>query len=122
MNTASMLTAGSSSDNRTPEFQALKGRIHQDLLNRLNLDRLTQMSRADAEPEIRSVIQSLLDKENQRSPLSQADRQVVTADVLNELFGLGPLEILLKDGDISDILVNRASQVFIEREGRLEET
>ena len=122
MNTTSMLPAGSSTDTRTPEFQALKGRIHQDLLNRLNLDRLTQMSRADAEPEIRSVIQTLLDKENQRSPLNLADRQVVTTEVLNELFGLGPLEVLLKDPEISDILVNRASQVFIEREGRLEET
>jgi pilus assembly protein CpaF len=110
------------SDIRNPQYQALKGRIHQDVLNRLNLDRLTKTTRADAEPEIRSVIQELLDRENQRVPLSLYDRENVIEDVLNELFGLGPIEALLKDPSISDILVNKASQVFIERDGRLEET
>ena len=117
-----MIAAATSTDTRKPEYQALKGRIHKDLLNRINLDRLTQMSRLDAEPEIRSVIQTLLDRENQLAPLSLSDRQSVIGDVLNELFGLGPLETLLRDPDISDILVNKASQVFIEREGRLYET
>jgi pilus assembly protein CpaF len=111
-----------STDVRNPHYQALKGRIHADLLNRLNLDRLTKMSRAEAEPELRGVIQELLDRENERLPLSMFDRQNVIDDVLNELFGLGPLEALLKDPSISDILVNRASQVFIEREGKIEET
>src|SRR5688572_19325260 len=109
-------------DTRTPQYQALKGRIHQDLLNRLNLDRLTKTPRADAEPEIRTVIQGLLDRENQRVPLSLFDRQNVVDDVVNELFGLGPLEALLADPSISASLVHRASQVFIEREGRIEET
>jgi pilus assembly protein CpaF len=116
------MIAATPTDTRKPEYQTLKGRIHQDLLNRLNLDRLTKMSRADAEPEIRTVIQTLLDRESQRAPLSLSDRQSVVSDVLNELFGLGPLETLLADPSISDILVNKASQVFIEREGRLEET
>jgi len=109
-------------DTRNPHYQALKGRIHQDVLARLNLDRLNKTSRTEAEPEIRSVIQDLLDKENQRVPLSLFDRENVIEDVLNELFGLGPLEALLKDPSISDILVNKASQVFIEREGKLEDT
>ena len=117
-----MLATATTTDTRNQEFQALKGRIHQDLLNRLNLDRLTKMSRAEAEPEIRSVIQNLLDRENQRVPLSLADRDQVIADVLNELFGLGPLEVLLSDPNISDILVNSSKLVFIEREGKLEET
>jgi pilus assembly protein CpaF len=117
-----MLATATTTDTRNQEFQVLKGRIHQDLLNRLNLDRLTKMSRADAEPEIRSVIQNLLDRENQRVPLSLADRDQVIADVLNELFGLGPLEVLLRDPNVSDILVNSSKQVFIEREGKLEET
>jgi pilus assembly protein CpaF len=117
-----MLATATTTEIRSQEFQVLKGRIHQDLLNRLNLDRLTKMSRAEAEPEIRSVIQNLLDRENQRVPLSLADRDQVIADVLNELFGLGPLEALLRDPSISDILVNRANQVFVEREGKLEET
>ena len=114
--------SGLASDIRNPQYQALKGRIHQDLLNRLNLERLTAMSRADAEPEIRAVIQELLDRENQRVPLSLFDRENVVQDVLHELFGLGPLEMLLQDPSISDILVNRHSQVYIEREGRIEET
>ena len=115
-------TAVAATDTRNPQYQALKGRIHQDVLSRLNLDRLTKTSRTEAEPEIRSVIQELLDKENQRVPLSLFDRENVIEDVLNELFGLGPLEALLKDPSISDILVNKASQVFIEREGRIEDT
>jgi pilus assembly protein CpaF len=117
-----MLATATTTETRSQEFQVLKGRIHQDLLNRLNLDRLTKMSRAEAEPEIRSVIQNLLDRENQRVPLSLADRDQVIADVLNELFGLGPLEVLLSDPNVSDILVNSAKKVFIEREGKLEET
>ena len=105
-----MLATATTTEIRSQEFQVLKGRIHQDLLNRLNLDRLTKMSRAEAEPEIRSVIQNLLDRENQRVPLSLADRDQVIADVLNELFGLGPLEVLLSDPNISDILVNSAKR------------
>ena len=80
-------------DTTRRRYQALKGRIHQDLLNRLNLDRLTQTSRADAEPEIRSVIRGLLDRENQSTPLSLVERESLIGDVLNELFGLGPLEV-----------------------------
>ena len=105
-----MLATATTTETRSQEFQVLKGRIHQDLLNRLNLDRLTKMSRAEAEPEIRSVIQNLLDRENQRVPLSLADRDQVIADVLNELFGLGPLEVLLSDPNVSDILVNSAKK------------
>ena len=117
-----MTPLASATDIRDPQYQALKGRIHQDLLGRLNLERLTKMSRVDAEPEIRSVIQQLLDKENQRVPLSLYDRENIVQDVLHEVFGLGPLEVLLQDPTISDILVNKASQVFVEREGRIEET
>ena len=109
-------------EHRSPRYQELKGRIHQDLLNKLNLDRLTKISRADAEPEIRGVIATMLDRESSNHPLSLQERENLTTDVLNEVFGLGPLELLLKDPSISDILVNRANQVYIEREGRIEET
>jgi pilus assembly protein CpaF len=109
-------------DSSNPRYQQLKGRVHQELLSRLNLDRLTQVSRADAEPEIRSVIGGILDRESVTSPLSMYERDSLSSDVLDELFGLGPLELLLKDPSISDILVNKANQVYIEREGRIEET
>jgi pilus assembly protein CpaF len=109
-------------DDRTNRYLELKGRVHQELLSKLNLDRLTQISRADAEPEIRSVIAAILDRESATMPLSLFERETISSDVLDELFGLGPLELLLKDPAISDILVNRADLVYVEREGRIEET
>ena len=60
----------------------------------------------------------MLEREQQKTPLSLAERDTLVVDVLNELFGLGPLEALLRDPAISDILVNRHDQVYIEREGR----
>jgi pilus assembly protein CpaF len=108
-------------DTRHPQYQALKGRVHQELLNRLNLDRLSKVKRGEAEPELRGLIIDMLERERD-TPLSLAERDNLITDVLHELFGLGPLEALLSDPSISDILVNRHNQVYIEREGRLEET
>ncbi len=108
-------------DTRQPQYQDLKSRIHEDLLNRLNLERLNKISREQAEPEIRSLIISLLDREGANTPLSLFEREAMITDVLHELFGLGPLETLLADRDISDILVNRYDQIYVERNGQLEE-
>ena len=107
-------------DTRHPQYQELKSRVHQGLLNRLNLERLTRVSREEAEPEIRGVIMGMLDAESDQIPLSLFERQSLIGDVLNELFGLGPLEELLADPEISDILVNRFDQVYVERHGLLE--
>jgi pilus assembly protein CpaF len=109
-------------DTRSPHYQELKSKVHQELLNRLNLERLNRVSRREAEPEIREMINGLIEAEVQKTPLSLFERENLIIDVLDELFGLGPLEALLKDRDISDILVNRHDQVFIERNGMLEET
>jgi pilus assembly protein CpaF len=111
-----------SADMRNPQYQALKGRIHEELLGRLNLERLARVKREDAEPEIRHLIGNLLDRESQNTPLSLFERDALVVDVLHEIFGLGPLEALLADPEISDILVNRHNQVYLERNGRLEET
>jgi pilus assembly protein CpaF len=119
---ASSPMSPSALDTRNTKYQTIKGKIHHDLLNKLNLDRLTQVSRRDAEPEIKRLIDNMLDREAQTTPLTILERESLVNDVLNELFGLGPLEALLKDPSISDILVNRANQIYIEREGRLEET
>jgi pilus assembly protein CpaF len=118
----SITTAYGAADTRNPDYQALKGRVHTELLNRLNLDRLSTVRREDAEPELRTLIAAIVEREQQKMPLSLAERESLVVDVLNELFGLGPLEALLSDPSISDILVNRYDQVYIEREGRLEET
>jgi pilus assembly protein CpaF len=109
-------------DTRDPRYQAMKGRVHEELLNRLNLERLTRTRREDAEPEIRSLITGLLDRETLTTPLSLQERESLISDVINELFGLGPLEALLRDPTVSDILVNRCDQIYVERNGKLEAT
>ncbi|MQA28836.1 MAG: CpaF family protein [Luteitalea sp.] len=107
---------------RTSHYQELKSRIHQELLNRLNLDRLTRMRQEEAEPEIRNLIVAMVERESSSMPLSLYEREALMSDVINELFGLGPLEALLRDPSVSDILVNRHDRVYVEREGKLEET
>src|SRR5215212_7379782 len=119
---ASGHTVGGGVDTRSAYYQDLKSRIHQDLLNRLDLDRLARMRREDAEPEIRSLTIGMIERESSSTPLSLFEREALISDVLNELFGLGPLEVLLRDPSVSDILVNRHDLVFVEREGKLEET
>src|SRR6188474_1299363 len=109
-------------DTRHPQYQEIKSRVHTDLLNRLNLDRLTSVKREVAEPEIRSLIINMLEAESKTTPLSLREREQLITDILHELFGLGPLEELLRDPAISDILVNRAQQIYVERNGILEET
>jgi pilus assembly protein CpaF len=116
------MVGAESVDARSRNYQELKSRVHNDLLNRLDLDRLTRLDRTVAEPEIRNLIVVMLERESAATPLSLFERESLIADVINELFGLGPLEMLLHDGSISDILVNRHDQVYVEREGKLEET
>src|SRR5262245_64268275 len=102
-------------DLRQTGYQDRRSRSHQDLLNRLNLDRLAEVKREEGEPEIRALIAGMLDREYRTVPLSLAEREGLIIDVLNELFGLGPLEPLLRDGEFSDILVNRFDRVYVER-------
>ena len=109
-------------DYRQKGYQELKSRIHNELLNRLNLDRLAEVKREQGEPEIRTLIAGMLDAEYRQTPLSLTERENLVTDVLDELFGLGPLEPLLKDPEISDILVNRFDRVYIERGGKLTES
>jgi pilus assembly protein CpaF len=109
-------------DVRRNEYQALKGRVHQELLSVLDLSRLPQIRREDAEREIRTIIGTILSREIHSMPLTLAERDRLTEDVLNELFGLGPLEGLLRDPEVSDILVNGWNAVYVERGGRLVHT
>jgi pilus assembly protein CpaF len=122
MNSILAVPPGGGAEARNRDYQELKARIHQDLLNRLNLERLNRVAREEAEPQIRDLITDMIGKESRTTPLSMVERESLVVDVLNELFGLGPLEALLRDPDISDILVNRYDQVYIERNGRLEPT
>jgi pilus assembly protein CpaF len=117
-----MPTTSDGADTRQKQYQQLKARVHQELLNRLNLERLTRVKREDAEPEIRQVIGMIIDGVTATMPLNLLEHETLVTDVLNELFGLGPLEALLRDSTVSDILVNRYDLVYVEREGKLEET
>jgi pilus assembly protein CpaF len=101
-----------------PQYLALKANVHRKLLNRLNLEALAQAERARAEAEIRTLLFELIAEEN--VPLSMAEREAILSDIIDEVFGLGPLEPLLRDATVSDILVNTHRQVFVERHGLLE--
>jgi pilus assembly protein CpaF len=100
------------------QYVELKANVHRKLLGRLNLEALAQADRSRAEGEIRSLLGELLAGE--ATPLSMSEREAFFAEVLDEVFGLGPLEPLLRDAGISDILVNTHRHVFVERGGRLE--
>jgi pilus assembly protein CpaF len=100
------------------QYLELRATVHRKLLNRLNLEALAHAERTRAEGEIRTLLGQLLSEES--APLSLAERETLFAEVLDDVFGLGPLEPLLRDPAISDILVNTAQQVFVERGGRLE--
>ena len=110
---------GGVDDVRQAHYQETQGAHPRALLNRLNLDRLNRVGRAEAEPEIRGLIIDLLEAETTQ-PLSLSEREALITDVLHELFGLGPLEALLADPTVSDILVNRYDQIYVERNGKLE--
>jgi pilus assembly protein CpaF len=100
------------------QYLELRASVHRKLLNRLNLEALAQVDRARAEGEIRTLLGSLLAEES--TPLNLAERETLFAELMDDVFGLGPLEPLLRDPGISDILVNTHEYVFVERGGMLE--
>src|SRR5689334_18314282 len=99
------------------QYIDLKANVHKKLLNRLNLEALAQSDRARAESEIRTLLGELLAEEN--TPLSLGEREALFGELIDDVFGLGPLEPLLRDPSISDILVNTHKHVFVERGGTL---
>jgi pilus assembly protein CpaF len=100
------------------QYVELKANVHRKLLNRLNLEALANAERNRAESEMRTLVLELLSEEN--APLSLSEREGLFSELVDEVFGLGPLEPLLRDGTVSDILVNTHKNVFVERGGLLE--
>jgi pilus assembly protein CpaF len=96
----------------------VRGAVHRKLLTRLNLEKLATSERSKVEGEIRALVTSLIAETG--IPLSVGERDAILGDVLDEVFGFGPLEPLLRDKTVSDILVNTHKQVFVERRGKLE--
>src|SRR5437588_6272898 len=102
------------------EYQQVKADLHRKILDRLDLEKLGKTSGDSARDEVLVVIRNAVNSEV--VPLSFAERERLSREILDEIFGLGPLEPLLKDHTISDILVNRYDKVYIERAGKLELT
>jgi pilus assembly protein CpaF len=101
-------------------YQELKTTIHRELLSQVDLEKLTSLEDVRARAQVQEVIQGLIVK--QETPLSTSERDRLSREVLHEVFGLGPLEPLLQDATINDILVNTYRQVYVERSGVLEKT
>ncbi len=102
------------------EYQQVKADLHRKILDRLDLEKLGRSTGDSAREEVLILIRNAVN--NEIIPLSFAERERLSREILDEIFGLGPLEPLLKDHTISDILVNRFDKVYIERAGKLELT
>jgi pilus assembly protein CpaF len=113
------LAAASLSSERSSQFDQLKVRIHQQLVQRLDVQNLRTLPPDTVRAEVRIVIRDLC--QNERGLLSSQDQEKLMDEVMDETFGLGPLEVLLKDPTITDILINRWDKVYVERRGRLEQ-
>lgn len=105
---------------KADEFDLVKRRIHNKLVDKLDLSRIGDMKGEQLRREIRLVVEHLCDAEN--TLLNRTERDRIIEEVLDETFGLGPLEFLLKDSTISDIMINGPKSIFVERNGRLEKT
>ncbi|PWE18591.1 type II secretion system protein E [Marinicauda salina] len=102
------------------QYLDVKVRLHQRLIEEINLAAIDKMNREELRDEVRDIIESFLKEE--ADPLNSAERVRIVDDVIDELLGLGPLEPLLQDPTVSDILVNTPAEVYVERHGVLEET
>jgi pilus assembly protein CpaF len=101
--------------------QEIKGAVHQGLIKRLDLDKIALMhENPSTQQQLLTVIHQLIGEQN--IPLSSVERDRLAQEVLDEVFGLGPLEPLLQDSTVNDILVNTFNSVYVERRGILEKT
>jgi len=101
-------------------FGDLKFRIHSKILEEIDSESLSRLNEQTGREQVRLAIRNLLQRE--RTPLAHAEREQVVVDIIDELFGLGPIEPLLADPAVSDILINGPQKVYIERRGLLEKT
>lgn len=111
---------GNGSEGGQNSFQEMKSKLHRTLINRMDLTKLAALSQDQVHAEVSRLAETVLAQEG--VPLSASDRDRLINDVQHELFGLGPLEPLLKDPTISDILVNSHKTIYVERRGKLEAT
>ncbi|MAR13866.1 MAG: pilus assembly protein CpaF [Blastopirellula sp.] len=105
---------------KSEEFDAIKRRIHNKLVDKLDLTKVGELEGEVLRREIRMVVEHLCDSEE--TFLNRNERERLIEEVLDETFGLGPLELLLKDATISDIMINGPKNIYVERRGRMEKT
>jgi pilus assembly protein CpaF len=117
---AHVASTSDESKTSTPVLGEIKSRVHRQLLQRLNLSSLDAADKPQVIGAIRRIVHELVADE--ATPLNFEEREELVSQVVDEIFGLGPLEPLLKDATVSDILVNTASEVFVERNGKLYKT
>ena len=103
-----------------PNLQSYKAEIHRILISKLDLEKLSRVNSSQAREAVAGIVKEII--ADQRVPLSYDEHEKVQADLLDEVFGLGPLEPLLRDAKISDILVNDKDHVFVEKGGLLQRT
>ena len=101
-------------------YAQIKHRVHQGLLDRVDLESLQKLSQDRIRDELRLLVEQMLDEET--VPINDIERRSMIRDIQNEMLGLGPLELLLDDPSVSDILINTHDQVYVERRGKLELT
>ena len=102
------------------EYLALKGNLHSKVINEIDLESLNRLQEDTAREQLSRVILDVLQRE--KTPLTMTEREQMVTEILDEVFGLGPLQPLLADSTLSDILVNGAYHVYVERRGKLEHT
>ncbi len=120
MNRGSVQSVATDRQSANKSFEELKRLIHSRLVEKLDLSKVSDLTGDTLRREIRLVVERLCDTENPL--LNRMDRERLIDEVLDETFGFGPLEMLLKDPTISDILINGPHKIFVERRGKLEKS
>src|ERR1700733_11808317 len=100
------------------DFEKVKAEIHGTLLSKMDLEKLSSVQNGRARQAVANLVQEIVARE--KVPLNAAEKEKIQSDLLDEVFGVGPLEPLLSDDTISDILVNRKDLIYVERGGVLE--
>ncbi len=111
---------GDARSSKNEEFEVLKQRIHSKLVDKLDLNKVGELEGDTLRKEIRLVVEHLCDTED--TLLNRSERERLIDEVLDETFGLGPLELLLKDAKVCDILINGPHNIYVERAGKMEKT
>src|SRR5215469_2816095 len=101
-------------------FEQFKADIHRTLISKLDLEKLASVQSSKAKQAVAGLVQEII--LDRKLPLSATEKEKIQSDLLDEVFGLGPLEPLLRDPKVSDILVNNRNLVYVERGGKLQKT